>query len=341
MSESKISCPHCAQHITLDEAWAGQTINCPACQQPFLIPGVPQAVQSAPPPPPPPPPAPGLRMQGAAGSPVPPPPISAGRPGAARPQSVGGPQKTSGLAIASLVLSLLGCFGITALAGIICGHMARSRIRKDPSLGGGGLALAGLIIGYVMFVLTIGWWTLFTVGFMKGFNEARHQAKLGGGFPAISTNALSGEEMVTFDAPEKEKLPAPEGAVSGSIQGQTFTYTKSTLHKGMSMLEVSEGEEFFAERAVKIFLFLKSGESVENRTWKINATGTGMNPHVHLSWKEGDQDGVPKTEIVTSGYQLELKTGAITNDTITGSISLKVTGKTPAELKGNFNARVE
>lgn len=333
MSESKISCPHCAQHIALDAAWAGQTINCPACQKPFVIPGAAATASPSVPP---------LRMERAATPPPPPPPpISAGRPGAATPAGAG-VQKTSGLAIASLVLSLLGCFVVTAIAGVICGHIARRRIRNNPALGGAGLALAGLIIGYVLLVISIAWWTVFTIVFVKRFNEARHQTRLGGrSFPGIMTNFPSSPRGGVFSSKDEPKLPVPEGAVSGSISGQPFTYTKSALNKAMTMLTISEGEEFFADREVKIFLFLKPNESVENRTWKINAARTGMNPHVHLSWKEGEQNTVPKTEIISSGYQLELKTGAITNDTITGSISLKVTGKTPAELKGNFNAVVE
>lgn len=58
--------------------------------------------------------------------------------------------KTSGLAIASLVCGLAGLFcGLLSIAAIICGHMSRSEIKKNPSLQGGGLALSGLILGYV------------------------------------------------------------------------------------------------------------------------------------------------------------------------------------------------
>lgn len=58
---------------------------------------------------------------------------------------------TSGLAVASLTLAILsivlGPFG--CIPAIICGHIARAKIRRDPTLRGGGLAVAGLIIGYV------------------------------------------------------------------------------------------------------------------------------------------------------------------------------------------------
>lgn len=53
---------------------------------------------------------------------------------------------TSGKAIAALVLSL---FGISLLA-VIFGHIARGEIRRSGGrLGGDGLAIAGLIIGWL------------------------------------------------------------------------------------------------------------------------------------------------------------------------------------------------
>jgi competence protein ComGC len=61
--------------------------------------------------------------------------------------------KTSALAIWSLVLGVLSmtCFSIlTAIPGVICGHMAYSRIKRSTgALTGQGLAIAGLITGYV------------------------------------------------------------------------------------------------------------------------------------------------------------------------------------------------
>jgi Mg/Co/Ni transporter MgtE len=39
--------------------------------------------------------------------------------------------------------------------GIVCGHLARSQIRKDPNFTGGGIALAGLIVGYGFLVFVV------------------------------------------------------------------------------------------------------------------------------------------------------------------------------------------
>ncbi len=67
-------------------------------------------------------------------------------------------QKT-GLAWASFVLSIVSLFGfgfLTAVPAVICGHIQRSSIEESPDLyGGNGLAIAGLIIGYIMIALSI------------------------------------------------------------------------------------------------------------------------------------------------------------------------------------------
>jgi uncharacterized membrane protein len=67
---------------------------------------------------------------------------------------------TNGLAIASLVLGLIGwtvCIG--SIVAIVLGFVARSKIRASQGRQGGeGLALAGIILGFVglaIFVLFV------------------------------------------------------------------------------------------------------------------------------------------------------------------------------------------
>jgi hypothetical protein len=73
----------------------------------------------------------------------------------------GGGAPAPGTAVASLVLgivSLLTCWlgFVFAVPGIICGHLALSRIRESGgTMGGRGMALAGLIMSYVAPVLMI------------------------------------------------------------------------------------------------------------------------------------------------------------------------------------------
>jgi len=70
------------------------------------------------------------------------------------------PQQRSGLAIASIVcgiLSYAACLNIlTGIPAVICGHMAKSRIKKSTgALTGGGMATAGLIMGYLSIVISL------------------------------------------------------------------------------------------------------------------------------------------------------------------------------------------
>lgn len=68
-------------------------------------------------------------------------------------------RQTSALAITSLVSGLLGWTLIPfigSLVAIITGHMARSEIRRQPErYEGDGMALAGLILGYLAVGLTV------------------------------------------------------------------------------------------------------------------------------------------------------------------------------------------
>ena len=67
--------------------------------------------------------------------------------------------RTSALAIWSLVLGILSflCFSIfAAVPGVICGHKALSRIKRSSgTLAGEGLAIAGLVTGYIGILLAI------------------------------------------------------------------------------------------------------------------------------------------------------------------------------------------
>lgn len=68
---------------------------------------------------------------------------------------------TNNLAVASLVLSIIGlCCGIGSIVGIVLGFVARNQI-KTSGQSGDGMALAGIIIGFVTLVLSIGAYFIF------------------------------------------------------------------------------------------------------------------------------------------------------------------------------------
>jgi mannose/fructose/N-acetylgalactosamine-specific phosphotransferase system component IIC len=67
-------------------------------------------------------------------------------------------QRTSGYAVASLVLGIAGLFIfplIPSILAVIFGSKARDEIRATPAIGGDGLATAGLVLGWVGIALTV------------------------------------------------------------------------------------------------------------------------------------------------------------------------------------------
>ena len=70
--------------------------------------------------------------------------------------------KTNGMAVASMVVSIVGavlliCYGVGGLlgaVGAVLGHIARRQIR-ERSEGGDGMAVAGIVVGWVAFGLAI------------------------------------------------------------------------------------------------------------------------------------------------------------------------------------------
>jgi len=145
MSDFKFACPVCNQHIRCDTSYIGTQTKCPACQNTIAIPQPPLV------------PLPKLSISNPRTVPLPGPEAHAAPLAVDLPPPMPVVPQTSNLAIASLVLSIatlvLGPLGF--IPGIICGHMARARIKKDASLGGDGLAKAGLIIGYLFLALGI------------------------------------------------------------------------------------------------------------------------------------------------------------------------------------------
>jgi hypothetical protein len=93
---------------------------------------------------------------------------------------------TNGLAIASLVCGV-GMFviGISFIPAIICGHIARRQIRRTGEQGG-GLALAGLILGYVggaLFIAAV-LAIVFLVAKASSTVSVGHGGPVPGGIPA-------------------------------------------------------------------------------------------------------------------------------------------------------------
>lgn len=79
------------------------------------------------------------------------------------------PRQTSVLAVLSLVFGILGWTllpGLGAIVAVVTGHIARAEIRRAPhGLEGDGLAIAGLVLGWLGIVLGLALVTLLLMVF--------------------------------------------------------------------------------------------------------------------------------------------------------------------------------
>jgi hypothetical protein len=92
--------------------------------------------------------------------------------------------KTSALAITSIIFALIspvflcacGLSLVTSLAAIVAGHAARWNIKRSKGrLAGGGLAVAGLVLGYPLLILSIGVLALFAPSVREGWQNAERR----------------------------------------------------------------------------------------------------------------------------------------------------------------------
>jgi hypothetical protein len=92
-----------------------------------------------------------------------------------------GPRPRSGLAITSLVLGIVGnlCLGpIAGIPAVIAGHVALGRARRLPAVyGGAGLAIAGLVLGYVSFVVGLAMMAILAGLTLPALAKAKGQAQ--------------------------------------------------------------------------------------------------------------------------------------------------------------------
>lgn len=108
------------------------------------------------------------------------------------------PPRTSGAAIASLILGILGCVPLlTGILAVILGFVGISATRK-PNVGGRGLAIAGLILGLLSIV---GW---------AGFGGL-----MGWGYMATAPNRAAAKTFVT-DLSSGDITSASAMCVSGT-----------------------------------------------------------------------------------------------------------------------------
>ena len=124
--------------------------------------------------------------------------------------------KISKLAICSVILSISSVFlGLSWIPGVICGHMARARIRSDPNLKGQLLALTGLITGYFFPVALIA-----IVLYLSGYLERQ--------VTVVDRGQIVWQGHFPHDANEKDSQNRPDRilapiTINGKVVGNVET----------------------------------------------------------------------------------------------------------------------
>lgn len=136
------------------------------------------------------------------------------------PQTV---PRTPPVAIWSLILAVLSftCGWLfTAIPAVICGHIARAKIRKSSGvLGGKGIATAGLILGYIALVLGIL------------------------GIPLLVSMIQSDRERMQRLSTERKEITSHDGKMSVIVPG-TWTNLPE-LHKQASLQVGNKSKEVY------------------------------------------------------------------------------------------------
>jgi len=285
-------------------------------------------------------------------------------------ETAGTAQRTSGLAIASLVCSLssfVTCVGW--LPGIICGHLAKSRLRRNPSLKGSGLATAGLVIGYLFLMSEVGTTAVYvwrvSNAVKHGFENARQNLATNkiivvqtqsitdsnnsqqpepaqAGVVVTNNQPVEPVTLATTVAtnqqiePEKSgwasdisKVSFPHHPVSGKLHGLDFAVKTASFRNGDLRIRSADGLQLDVYRL---------GDSIEGRNFEIQSVDDyTASPRVKITWTEG---GVVQTATYNKGYGMKLRFGPAINRTISGKIYLCFPDDAKSCVAGTFEVKL-
>ncbi|MBN2162839.1 MAG: DUF4190 domain-containing protein [Pontiellaceae bacterium] len=134
-------------------------------------------------------------------------------------------RKSTGQSIASLILGIFALFPfgpLTGIPAIICGHVAQSRIRKDPQhLTGGGKAVAGLVMGYISLVFALPIMAAIVIPMLSANPQRAMITEAQAGCGMISA-ALRMEHVINGSLDGIEKPLDLTGIEEGDLDGTYF-----------------------------------------------------------------------------------------------------------------------
>lgn len=148
------------------------------------------------------------------------------------PTAAASAQKTSGLAIAALVCGIVSIIGgalfiLPLLLAIILGHIALSQCNRDPQLGGKGMAIAGLSMGYASILFT-GLLAAMAIPAFQKVRENSLQKSMANDARQIASAAQQ-VMMMNGNKPVSFSIDPATGKVSGPIAEYVMQVTRGTI----------------------------------------------------------------------------------------------------------------
>jgi hypothetical protein len=212
--------------------------------------------------------------------------------------------KTSGMAISSLVLGILGLLtcGITALIGLILGIVALVRVRKSQGrLSGSGLAIAGIIVSAV-FILLVPVSVALT---LPAFAQAKQKAQRVKCANSLKQLALAAQ---IYANDNKEQFP-PASTWCDDIQtivpaSDAFQCPAHPGWRCAYALNAKIGDKKKDEVDPQTVLFFESSEG-----WNNAGGAELLAPHKHsrhmvnVAFADGTVRGIPRSQLDTLRWE--------------------------------------
>jgi hypothetical protein len=302
MADFKFSCPHCSIAIECDELWCGREIQCPSCQKEFAVPQKPAGPPHA--------------------------ALAGAKPGQAK-LSIGSSRaqhSTAPKAVAPQVAAL-------------------EQQLKAAKAGQKGSGMKWVTAGIVVVVLAAGGY--FGYGFYTKWQEKKAEDARQAAAPPPVTNAAPAEPEPPPPPKEVAMIPPvwtldvdhakiPEGKANGTISGTNFV--PETAICTPQFLGLYEGQVRSPEMGVVVYLNLKPGESLTNRSFTVSPDkrDPGVRQVAKL-WKTNPRFAAHNKSF-SSGYALKLEFGESASNVISGKIFLALPDTEQTVVAGQFKA---
>jgi hypothetical protein len=153
-----------------------------------------------------------------------------------------------------------------------------------------------------------------------------------GGSKRAEINTFANSQAAVLLAIRSDANPR----LTGRLRGIDFNYSQGRLVNGV--LSVQQGEGFIPEIEVRILLGLEAASITRERMTLFVRPSDEVAPELQITWRSS-ADGVPHTDIVRSGYQMELQLSRRDPQTLSGFLQVILPDPERSYLSGELTVR--